>query len=280
MTRIIKVLLAVVTAVLGLAIAVPQADAANTASISGTVRFAGTGDPVAGAWVGVARLERSYGLTGRPVMVPMFFTSTTSDVAGHYTVAGLPASDATGYWVCFTIPEFPPTYEGQCYANQPGLGILPNPLGWLDFPLMSNNVRLKAGQHISDIDAALYYNLLGSVPNPRGTVAGKVTDGLGLPLRFVKITAWNSAGRIVGNAATDSKGTYRLGWLPTGSYKLCFDGSNATGGVTLHAFKSRCYTTAAWAGHEVTPPVGARPVSVTDGVTTAGINAKLPASLT
>jgi hypothetical protein len=280
MTRTIKGLLAVIAAALGLAIAVPQADAANTASISGTVRLAGTGDPAADVQVSVARLETSYDFIGRPVKVPMFFAGTTSDPDGHYTVSGLPASDSTGYWVCFIVPGFPPTYEPECYANQGGLGLFPNPFGWLDFPDTSNNVRLKAGQHIADIDAALFPPILGPVQGPRGAVTGKVTDAFGLPLRFVKITAWNSANRIVGNAATDTKGTYRLEHLLTGSYKLCFDGSNATGGVTLRAFKSRCYATAAWVGHEVAPAIGARPVSVTDGATTAGINTKLAASLT
>src|SRR3954467_5006682 len=108
--RSMKVALAVVAAVLGVAIAGPSADAANTASISGTVRFAGTGDPAPGVLVSAARLERSYALTGRPAMVPMFFAATPSGADGRYTVSGLPASDSTGYWVCFIVPGFPPTY--------------------------------------------------------------------------------------------------------------------------------------------------------------------------
>jgi hypothetical protein len=280
MTRSKKLAIVAVAALVVGLMTPEAARAANTASIAGTVRIAGTGDPVVGVWVGVAR-RQTRTVFGRRVQVPIFLADAVTDAAGHYVVGGLPASGSDGFWVCFSPADLPSSeYEPQCYANQPGFDPYPNPLGWLQVSYGSNKVRVGAGQHIKDIDASFFRNLLLPDPGPTGTVTGTVTDTLGLPLASVKVSAWNNSGRIVGNAATRANGTYRLEHLPTGTYAICFDGSNATGGLSLHAFGNRCYHAAAWAGSTALPPSTAKYVGVVDGATTTRIGAKLPASLT
>jgi hypothetical protein len=261
-------LAAVVAAVLGTVVAVaPRATAANTASISGTVREAGTAAPVAGASVDLYReITRTLGPpfgNGKPFKTYGYVTSVQSGADGTYTLSGLPASDAAGYWVCFGTFGIP--YEPECYLDELGYNPFPNPLGLVDVPPNASRVHVGAGQHVGRIDASLVdFAVLNQAT--AGTIAGKVTQTvLGLPLKQVRVTVYNTSGRVVTEAMTAANGAYRLVFVAAGpGYRVCFDGSGARGGVSLHGYVSRCRLV---------------PVTVAPGTTTGNVNATLSGSL-
>jgi hypothetical protein len=265
--RAIMFATAVFAALLGTVLAAPQATAANTASISGTVREAGTGAPVAGVSVDLYRqvtrtLDPPFG-NGRPFKTPGYVTSVETAANGTYTLSGLAASDAVGYWVCFGTHGL--AYQPACYLDELGYDPFPDPLGLVQLPAAATPVHVSAGQHVTRIDASLIdFSVFNSATT--GTVAGQVTQTVfGRPLKQVRVTVYGPGGIVLTEAMTGANGSYQLVFVPAGAgYHVCFDGSGAKGGLSLRGYTTSCR---------------AASVAVVAGMTTANINAQLAGSI-
>jgi hypothetical protein len=270
-----SLILAPVLAAVVAALSPAVASAAPTASISGTVRVAGTGQPAPDVAVLVVRLA-TVGGPGGPVQGPVPVASATTAADGTYRVGGLAPSGAAGYWVCFD-PGFLSSFEGQCWVNQPGFVDLPNPFGFVQVPPGSARVVLATGQRADAVDASLVDR---DDATATGAIAGMVVDAtLRHPLRNVRVTAWDAADQDVSNDVTGTDGTYRLDHLyASAGYRVCFDGSSARGGFTLHAFDRRCYVRTSWNGAGP-PPVTAGTVAVVPRETADGVDVTLSATL-
>ena len=248
--------------------AMQAAAAPATASIAGTALVGGTGAPVGGLTVELYHFEKRvlyppFG-NGRPFYAPSYIESVQTAGDGTYAFTALPASDSRGYLVCFD-PVFTFSYQPACYLNQVGYDPFPNPLGLVQVPPGTTPIHVAAGHRADGIDANMV-DLAVLNEQTAGTVAGKVTQTLfGIPLRGVKVHAMTPSGQIAGEGLTDGAGNYTVGFLPAGSgYTICFDGSSATGGVSLGAYKSACLP---------------GKVTVTAGATTQNVNESLAATL-
>jgi IPT/TIG domain/Carboxypeptidase regulatory-like domain len=214
--------------------------AAGSGAVSGTVTDAG-GAHHGLANVSVKAYTASIGGSGTTV------TAVTA-ANGSYTVTGLPA--ATDYEVCFTATgatggsSDPTGYIAQCYNNQPTSST-------------ATPVTVTLGATTTGINAALAGG---------GAVSGTVTDAGGAHHGLANVTAVVTTStfvRAVGSATTAANGSYTVTGLPSATdYKVCFDGSAATGGSSdPTGYVDQCYTPT--------------PVTVTVGATTTGINAAL-----
>lgn len=258
--RLISVVLAAVAAVAAFAVAPGAGTAATTGSISGTAREAGTGTPLGGLDVTIVQVQKVV-VFGRhtTATVPIAYGVTNDD--GTYTVDGL-APDP-GYYVCFSEGFFGFPHLGNCYLDAEIYNPLPNPFGWVQVGTDSARVRVMAGQQVTRIDAQLRIFPFEQY----GFVSGTVTQRyVGSALRNVRVTAYDATNTVVDEALTQAGGKYNLyGLLGSASgYRICFDGSAATGGVTLHAYGRVCYPSR---------------VSVTPGATTPNVNAALTATV-
>lgn len=242
--------------------------ATGPASITGTVRVGGTGAPVGDMAVELFDFEKQvvdppFG-NGRPFYAPTFVRSVHTASDGTYAFTALPAPNSYGYLVCFD-PVFEYPYQPTCYLNQLGYDPFPDPLGFNQIPPGTTAIHVAAGHHASGIDA----NMVDlSVLNDQtaGAISGKVTQTLlGIPLRGVQVHALTPSGQIAGEGLTDGKGNYTVTYLPASAtgYTMCFDGSSASGGISLGAYRSGC---------------AASRIAVTAGATTQNVNATLAAS--
>jgi len=138
---------------------------------------------------------------------------------GTYTVTGL-VEDT--YGVCFSTEgsagASPTGYLDECYDNQPPYypDGTPTP------------VAVALGQISSGIDAAL---------EAAGAITGRVTDGHGVPLVDVAVSL-HSRDAVVDY--TDSTGAYTMKGLATGSYFICFDGSQVTSAAAPYGYTNSC----------------------------------------
>lgn len=159
--------------------------------IAGTVVAARTGAPLGSVYVSVYRNE---GGTWSQVM---FGAETAPD--GSYAVGGLP----TGvYRVEFN--DWSGEYTGEFYQNRPDLR-------------SATAVAVRAGTTRSGIDAEL---------DPAGYIAGLVTAAAdGAPLENVWVLAYKQVDKEwypVRDALTGPDGTYMMGGLPAGTYRVFF----------------------------------------------------------
>jgi len=225
-----------------MAVTSSSAVAAPTASISGTVRQAGTGAPLFGILIMVLQLKKTTTFSGQTVTGPVLVASSNSAADGSYTVAGL-GPDSGGYYVCFTYGIFT-DIRGACFLNVEDFSPFPNPVGLTQVPFGASRVRVLSGQHVQRIDAALR---VGAADQDYGSIAGTVTQRyIGSGLKGVRVTAYDSSGTVVDETMSGAGGKYVLdGVLPsTVGYRICFDGSGAVGGLTLKAYGSACYRSA------------------------------------
>jgi IPT/TIG domain/Carboxypeptidase regulatory-like domain len=213
-------------------------------AIAGTVTQAGTGAPLEMVHVSVA-------LTSDPT-ADVFGTTTLTD--GTYNLIATPGT----YRVCFDGTGATGGSSGgsgyvpQCYDNVP--------LGGATTPVTITAV----GATTPGIDAAL--ELAGS-----GAVSGTVTQAGGNGLELVHVFVWSkSAGGNAPDTSTAADGSFTVTGLPAATdYQVCFDASDATGGSSdATGYVGQCYNN---------QPGGdtATLVTVTEGVTTTGIDAAL-----
>ena len=152
-------------------------------SISGCIKDESTGLPVPGTWLYGERSEGYWDVYG------------TTDALGCYRIAGL----LDGQYFIYT--------NSQLYLNQlwNGTACQPSCDPWTGTPV---NVTLNADT--PQIDFALS---LG------GSISGTVTAA-GVPRQGVRLYAEDRDGKWAGYGDSASDGTYQLGSLPTGEYRI------------------------------------------------------------
>jgi 5-hydroxyisourate hydrolase-like protein (transthyretin family) len=209
---------------------------ARAAHVSGTVLDATTHQPVAGVTVEAIP-------TSTPGDGSIAFSSeaqTASD--GTYTIGGLAAGT---YRVEFAAPSYDGTttnyltsyYNGKSYTN-------------------ADPLTLVVGETRTGIDAALVAG---------GEIDGRITDAsTSSALNDAAVTVYDASGNYVSTAYTSSDGTYAVHALPAGQYRLSFSGPYSSSGSYISEFYDGAATLAA-----------ARPVTVTGGAATTGIDGAL-----
>ena len=208
--------------------------------ISGTVRGPG-GTPVAGVMV---LAQNTPGI--------MFFVagaSAQTAADGTYTIAGLPA----GIYFVQAYPIMNLGYVPQYYNNAVSSST-------------ATALSVTSGGTTSGID----FNMV--TPSDVGTIQGIITLPGGLPCPSCQVMAYDAASSSVANfpfygTITLSDGSYQIGSLPVGSYKIGV--SNRSLGPMLLTLDSSYYWPA------TTSINSALLVPVTTGETTADINIQM-----
>ena len=223
-------------------------------AITGTVTAATGGKALALVSVAV------FDATGTEV------ASGVTDSTGTYLVKSLPPS-VFGYAVCFDPTAVAGTgsnggYLAQCYKNVTWAragGPAPG----------STAVPVSAGTVASGINAALA---------SAGAISGGVTSASsGTGIGNVSIDVFDANGTLLTSATTLSDGTYTVSGLAASSGDtVCFDPTQAFGGGSPIGYAAQCAANVAWVTNSP-PPTGAKPVRVSAGATTTGVNAQLTA---
>jgi 5-hydroxyisourate hydrolase-like protein (transthyretin family) len=175
-------------------------------------------------------------------------TNTAAD--GNYVATNLPAGT---YFVCFDASQVtsPTGYLNECFNNVPWDGSTPLPPTTLAVPV-------AAGSRVTGKNAVL---------DSGGAIAGTITGG-GVGLGNVQAYVLTATGNYVSSTTTRDDGTYVIkGLRASSTYRLCFDGSFATGGPSATGYLSECYLDKRWDGFEL--PAGTTAVVVTAGATTS-----------
>lgn len=150
---------------------------------------------------------------------------------GTYTISSVPEGV---YYVQFTDPSG--TYATQWYNDEPTIE-------------NADPVTVPSGGTAANINAAL---------TAGGQITGTVTDAsTGSPLTTGDVGVYDQQGNVLGFATIGSTGTYDVTGLPSGSFKVEFDGGS---GYTFSYY-----------GGAVALEDGAN-VAVTQGATTPSIN--------
>jgi Carboxypeptidase regulatory-like domain len=166
-------------------------------TIAGTVIDAVSGQPLKGAEVRLRAIPSTSapGSQSASESLPQPITSNT-DAGGRFGFDGL----AAGRYFLLA------SHDGYANNNRPYTG------------LRGKMLMLAPGQHVNDIVVRL-------VPN--GTIAGRITDELGKPLRGVSVEAMKSSYshgrrelRSVAVAPTNEAGEYRVPALVAGKYYI------------------------------------------------------------
>jgi Carboxypeptidase regulatory-like domain len=155
----------------------------STASISGTVYSATSGEPLANVFVSLDLPGGNY----------VQFGNTNS--TGAYSFVGLaPAS---------YVINFAPGY-GDNYAQQ----------WWNDKPTLATAtpIPVAAGQAVTGINASLVDG---------ATVTGNVQTSTG-PGAFFSVAVLDASGNFISSSGTDSNGNYTISQVPAGSYTVQF----------------------------------------------------------
>ena len=222
----------------------------NAASVSVTVGSTTSGInanlALNGRITGTVTTNGTIGISGVSVSaydaVTNYFISggSTTDSTGTYIINGLPAGS---YKVQFNTGNT--GYISQFYNGKSGNNLT-----------TADTVTVAAGGTTSSINATL---TLG------GSITGKVTSNGTSGISGVYITAYDAVTNsyVNGGFTIDSTGAYTIYGLPTGNYKVQFNGNN-TGYVTQY------YN--GIIGNNIS---NATSVAVTAGNTTQGINATL-----
>ena len=160
---------------------------ARSATLTGTVRDARTGAPIAGVSV------QAFNASGSPAG-----SSPPTNGSGVYAVTGL----ATGTYYLRTSNSFP--YLDEVFPD------VPCPGGNCSL-FSGTGVEVTAGTATSGIDFSL---------SPGGIITGTVTvAGTGTPLANVPVRAYTAGGSAVGDAVrTDGAGVYAIIGLLTGTF--------------------------------------------------------------
>lgn len=166
-----------------------------------------------------------------------FITGATTPANGQYSIAGVPAGSKKVVFSDCAGGDYVPQY----YDNQPSLAA-------------ANTVSVAPGATNAGINAEMV---------PAGKISGTVTNNASAPLAHVCVDALNaSTGTVIDNATTNPNGQYTIGSLPAGPYKVQFIDCGQQGFIAQYYNNQDTFA-------------AANPVSVTSGVTTIGISAKL-----
>ncbi len=166
--------------------------------IRGTLTNAEDGSPLGSAYVELFDASGDW------------YAEAATDSGGHYRVDVVPA----GSYFAET------TLYGDWYLNE-----LYNDIqcpDWCD-PTTGTPIAVTSGQITDRIDFAL---------EPAGAISGSVVEsGSGAPLDSVKLSAYDTAGSLVGYIFTDSTGVYTLPKLIPGTYFVVATHDTHMGGL-------------------------------------------------
>jgi hypothetical protein len=205
----------------------PVQQQAPTGSIEGMVVRIGTGEPIAGARVivarGIAGVQISTG--GIPVLTPQVSASATivtGSVGGRPVAPTSVPTDAQGRFVVTNVEagSYRITVAANGYARQE--------YGQKSFGTPGTQFNVAAGQALKDIVVRM---------TPAGNVTGRISDDLGRPAVGAQVqllrTSYRPDGQKqfqgAGSARTNDRGEYRLYWVTPGKYYLS---AGATAGPT------------------------------------------------
>ena len=182
---------------------------------------------------------------------------------GTYDVTGLTGGT---YEVCFDSSQAAggsstTGYLDQCWNDVAWDGDTSDTTG-------ATTVTVSAGSTSGGVDATL----AGA-----GAVSGTVTDAAHGGVAQVSAEVIDAEGDEVGYATTDAQGDYTVDGLSPGSYDVCFDTAQATGGSSTSGYLDQCWNDAAWGG-EVSDTTGATAVTVAVAANTSGVDATLVAA--
>jgi Carboxypeptidase regulatory-like domain len=175
-------------------VAPPPAQAAGTGSITGTVTNT-SNVGLGGVWVAAYRSDGSGGWDQ--------VNQTPTAASGSYNLGGLPTGS---YRIEFEDDSG--AYVTQYYNNKPTKDL-------------GNDVAVTAGATTADINATLV--TLAAA----GSITGTVTNTSNVGLGGIWVAAYRSNGSggwdQVNQTPTAASGSYNLGGLPTGSYRIEFE---------------------------------------------------------
>ncbi len=123
-----------------------------------------------------------------------------TDGDGNYKIVGLPPGN-----VYMFFNGYDAGYVSEWYNDKTDLN-------------SADPIMITKGGVTIGIDAVLE---LG------GTVAGRVTNGEGAGIQWVRVIVKDSNDIAVGSSVTKTNGEYNINALPAGNFKIFFDGSNA-----------------------------------------------------
>lgn len=131
-------------------------------------------------------------------------------------------------------------------------------------------VTVSAGVVTANIDAQV---------TPLGAIAGKVTSAASGKAIAADVYVFSASGTLAGRSFSGgAEGRYRVDFLPPAQgYRVCVSGVGASGGGSTTGYLSRCWRSAAWDGLSRTP-IAAKPVTVSAGSVTPGIDLALPSA--
>ena len=216
------------------------AGAQTALAAEGTGRISGTVTEAVSPFAGLGKIEVTVYEAGGSEF-PVGFATTNA--SGQYTVEGL----AGGSYKVEFAPEFESglNFVTQYYNNKP--------------PVEAEQVVVVEGETTKNIDAKLQEG---------GKIEGTATEAASPfgGLEKIEVTVYEAGGSElpVGFATTKAGGKYTVVGLAGGSYKVGFSPGFESG---LN------YVTQYYEG--VSSLAGAKPVSVVQGATTEGIDAKL-----
>jgi hypothetical protein len=168
-----------------------------------------------------------------------WYNGTNTDNEGYYTLCGLPAGN---YKVEFRTYGVPGNYVGEWYNDR--------------FSVESaDTIPVTIGQTTTGIDVQLANG---------GAISGRITDSTGtVGIANVGVQILDLNGNWYHGVGTDGSGYYTRYGLPAGNYKIKFDTNNAVGNYVGEWYNDQGSFESADA------------VSITVGVTTTGIDARL-----
>jgi Carboxypeptidase regulatory-like domain len=169
--------------------------------------------------------------------------SATSAADGSYTIADLGGgSYRVGFEEEASAPG-QPNYAPQFFESEPNLAA-------------ARAVSVPAGEGVSGINAQL-------TVRDGGAIAGEVTDASGNPLAGeVKVDVYDESGQDVASGRVEPNGTYLVGALAEGTYRMSFESFGSGEGYSKQFFGG-------------TSLASASGVLVTAGATTPNVNVQL-----
>ena len=157
-------------------------------------------------------------------------------------------------------------YLDQCYNDVSWNGSLRIPSG-------VSSVEVAVGSTTSNINAGLAN---------AGAISGTVIDAGSTALNDVEVEVFGTGsqdeGTEVDSAYSQPNGTYSVVGIPSGTYDVCFDPFEATGGSSTTGYLDQCYNDVSWNGLTFGGATGATSVPVTAGTKTSGVDAALGAA--
>ena len=109
-----------------------------------------------------------------------------------------------------------------------------------------------------------------------GAISGTVDDAGSNALNDVEVEVFATGSQNGGaeySGYSEPDGTYSVLGIPTGTYNVCFNPYEATGGSSITGYLDQCYNDVSWNGDTFSP--GGTSVPVSPGATTTGVE-RLP----